>query len=154
MGDPTIPMRAISLWQPWASAVAVGIKGMETRGWSTNYRGPLAIHAAKKDTVDNQNFFDCSLTQPWSDYRWAEAGYSRWGDLPFGAIVATATLGHVVRSEAILSAGPEADWGDYRPGRFVWILRDIVRLEQPIPWKGSQGFFTVEVPLVPEVRHA
>lgn len=40
-------MRAISLWQPHAQAVALGIKPYETRGWPTDYRGPLAIHAAK-----------------------------------------------------------------------------------------------------------
>ena len=41
-------MRALSLWQPHAQAVALGIKPFETRGWSTDYRGPLAIHAAKR----------------------------------------------------------------------------------------------------------
>ena len=41
-------MRCLSLWQPHAQAIALGIKPYETRGWSTNYRGPLAIHAAKK----------------------------------------------------------------------------------------------------------
>ena len=41
-------MRAISLWQPWASVVALGSKRIETRHWSTGHRGPLAIHAAKR----------------------------------------------------------------------------------------------------------
>lgn len=33
-------MKAISLWQPWASAIAVGAKRVETRSWATKYRGP------------------------------------------------------------------------------------------------------------------
>lgn len=41
-------MKAISLWQPWASLVAVGAKKIETRSWATKYRGSLAIHATKK----------------------------------------------------------------------------------------------------------
>ena len=41
-------MRALSLWQPHAQAIALSLKVFETRGWSTDYRGPLAIHAAKK----------------------------------------------------------------------------------------------------------
>jgi hypothetical protein len=41
-------MRTISLHQPHGQAVMLGIKPYETRGWSTDYRGPLAIHAAKK----------------------------------------------------------------------------------------------------------
>lgn len=40
-------MKALSLWQPWATLIAIGAKQYETRGWSTPYRGPLIIHAAK-----------------------------------------------------------------------------------------------------------
>lgn len=40
-------MKALSLWEPWATLFALGIKGPETRSWSTNYRGPMAIAAAK-----------------------------------------------------------------------------------------------------------
>ena len=32
-------MRALSLTQPWATAIALGIKHWETRSWSTSYRG-------------------------------------------------------------------------------------------------------------------
>lgn len=41
-------MKAITLWQPHASLVAVRAKKIETRSWPTKYRGPLAIHAAQK----------------------------------------------------------------------------------------------------------
>lgn len=41
-------MKAITLWQPWASLIACGAKTIETRSWGTPYRGPLAIHASKR----------------------------------------------------------------------------------------------------------
>lgn len=44
-------MKAISLWQPWASLIACGAKIYETRDWAPprNLIGqPIAIHAAKK----------------------------------------------------------------------------------------------------------
>ena len=41
-------MKALTLRQPWASLVALGVKTIETRSWSTEYRGPLAIHAGMK----------------------------------------------------------------------------------------------------------
>ena len=41
-------MRCLSLHQPHATAIMINLKPYETRGWSTDYRGPLAIHAAKK----------------------------------------------------------------------------------------------------------
>lgn len=41
-------MKALSLWQPWATLMAERYKRIETRSWPTKYRGELAIHAAKK----------------------------------------------------------------------------------------------------------
>src|SRR5688572_4676832 len=39
-------MKALSLRQPWAWAVVHGGKRVENRGWTTDYRGPLLIHAS------------------------------------------------------------------------------------------------------------
>src|SRR5690348_17556570 len=49
-------MKALTLTQPWASLVAIGAKRIETRSWSTSYRGPLAIHAAKGFPKSAQEF--------------------------------------------------------------------------------------------------
>ena len=40
-------MKALSIKQPWAWAIACGHKTIETRTWSTTYRGPLLIAASK-----------------------------------------------------------------------------------------------------------
>nr|WP_254625658.1 hypothetical protein [Nostoc sp. TCL240-02] len=44
-------MKAISLWQPHASLVPLGLKRHETRSWGTSYRGPLLICSAKRNQV-------------------------------------------------------------------------------------------------------
>ena len=41
-------MKALTLHQPWASLIAVGVKTIETRSWSTKHRGPIAIHAGAR----------------------------------------------------------------------------------------------------------
>ena len=44
-------MKAISLWQPWASLIAAGVKPYETRSWAPPREligQPIAIHAAKR----------------------------------------------------------------------------------------------------------
>lgn len=46
-------MRALSIRQPWASLIARGVKTIETRTWSTRYRGPLLILASKSPRVDD-----------------------------------------------------------------------------------------------------
>lgn len=48
-------MKAITLWQPWASLLAIGAKQHETRSWKTSYRGPVAIHAAKINSAKNDH---------------------------------------------------------------------------------------------------
>ena len=95
--EPEADMKAISLWQPWATAIAVGAKRIETRHWPTKHRGPLMIHAAKRKVIDDLIYYH-------SCWNWQGAlrsiGWSWGGDshndihrLPFGALVATCSRG-------------------------------------------------------------
>lgn len=45
-------MRGLVLRQPWANLVADGFKTIETRKWSTSYRGPLLILASKMPRIE------------------------------------------------------------------------------------------------------
>ena len=126
-------MKAISLWQPWASAMALGWKRNDTRSWRTSYRGPLLIHAAKKiiswPSMAIQNLFHGTVFQP--------------SDLPRGAILCQVYL--VDCKQISQHNRPEgAEWalGDYTPGRFMWITENMISFG-PIPFRGSQGFFNV-----------
>lgn len=38
--------RTITIRQPWASLIVLGIKDVENRAWCTKYTGPLMIHAS------------------------------------------------------------------------------------------------------------
>ena len=40
-------MKALSVKQPWANLIANGTKTIETRTWTTPYRGPLLIVSSK-----------------------------------------------------------------------------------------------------------
>ena len=37
---------------------------------------------------------------------------------------------------------PELSFGDYRAGRYAWILKNPRILKTPIPYKGQQGYYT------------
>lgn len=129
-------MKCISLWQPWSSAIPLGLKRIETRGWATNFRGRFGIHASLRWTGAQKHFHAARR----------EAGDCLPEELPLGAIVATAVLVRVVPVQALLDGGLnelERAYGDYGAGRFGWILEDVIALRNPIPFKGSQGFFNV-----------
>lgn len=174
-GERPAPARdllpALSLWQPWASFVALGGKIVETRDWGTDYRGPIAIHAAKP-TRDLPGAADL----------WRRAGRDvallpsarvppAW---PLGAIVAVADLVDVFqvareasgppREEPLAPAPddgvlrqlvwaedgrglwiPEAEFvlGDLSPGRFGWQFANVRALAEPIPCRGHQKIWTL-----------
>lgn len=132
-------MKCISLWQPWASAVAIGYKAIETRGYNTNVRGRIGIHAALRFTNAQRSF--------WATRMDCFDEFLKFdGALPFGAIVCTAIITDSVPTLELVARGlspQELAYGDYRPLRYGWPLADVVRLPQPIPWKGMQGFFNV-----------
>jgi hypothetical protein len=41
---------------------------------------------------------------------------------------------------------PEPSFGDYRPGRFMWVLRSVRRLLEPVAVRGKQGLWVWNVP--------
>lgn len=82
-------MKAITIWQPWAQLIAIGAKKYETRSWATNYRGPIAIHAAKRP-FNTDPFFDRELNQFKEALNIPDI-YS-FDSLPLGCIIATVRL--------------------------------------------------------------
>jgi hypothetical protein len=144
-------MKAISLWQPWASLIATGAKTFETRGWPTTYRGPLAIHAARRDTTDIR-----ALMHNWQfqgglaplmgkpvDYETKEWYGVTWEMLPKGAILCIVNVLDCIATQGLKNGDyyKERYFGDYTPGRFAWKLELVEVLKKPIETKGSQGFF-------------
>lgn len=135
-------MKALSLWQPWATLVAIESKMFETRHWSTSYRGPLAIHAAKKET---KALYALSLSEPFAS-NLVGAGYKyNFSSLPFGAFVAVADLVDIFPTETIVNSIGEDEraFGDYSPGRFAWKLENLRRIE-PLPAPGHQGLWNID----------
>lgn len=127
-------IKAISLWQPWAEAIRVGAKQIETRSWPTKHRGWLAIHAAKK-AIDrsDQGFVD-----------FAERWVGDLTKLDFGAIVCIAYLTDCRPTEALREEISEEEdlWGNYDDGRWGWILDGpVLDVNPAIPVVGHQGVF-------------
>ncbi|WP_046233728.1 2-oxoglutarate dehydrogenase E1 [Paenibacillus algorifonticola] len=144
-------MKAITVWEPWATLLALEEKGFETRGWPTKYRGKIAIHAAKK--IDR----GACETEPIKSTL-AKHGYTA-DNLPTGAVVAIANLSECWSVGEDYESGmptlyngaggttkrislQEDKFGDYTQGRFAWEMSGVTRLQTPIPAKGQQGLWT------------
>ena len=129
-------MKAISLWQPWASAIALGYKAIETRGWPTRHRGAIAIHAAKRWTRDERDMAKMLAE---------DHGLDGLLNPPRGCIVAIADLVSVRPTEHLVDqiTKRELMLGNYVHGRFGWMLENVRPLKQPVPFRGMQGLFEV-----------
>lgn len=151
------PLRALALWQPWASLVAVGAKRWETRSWRPreigscrprDYRGLLAIVAARTRVVP-------PLSGSFQELL-GRHGLADLDSLPRGAVVALVRVLRVVRTEEIVEfvAGractrarftstlircDDVTAGDWTAGRFGWELELLGVPSTPIPFRAAQG---------------
>lgn len=127
-------MKALSLWEPWATFMALGLKKVETRSWKTDYRGPLLICAAKRKMTSVDTLFrrEVEITSGLS----IEPHY--------GLALCVVNL---IRCDLIREFFPptvlEHFLGNYTPGRYAWTTTNL-RLINPFPVTGSQGLFEVE----------
>lgn len=131
-------MKAITLYQPYASLVACGAKTNETRSWHTWYTGPLAIHAAQTEAY----LFLATAPGRFRDALLA-AGVDA-DNLPTGAVVATSDLKacvQIVNQSIIDALAPtenEVYFGDWTLDRYAWVLSSPRMFVKPIPAQGHQ----------------
>lgn len=138
-------MKALTLYQPWASCIAWHIKKIETRSWSTTYRGALAIHSAKKDP--DFSIFHNPAVQVAIDNLELKYPFDKV-ILPLGYIVATCRLVDCAKIHFNYMAGDHTDYpmptgaeralGDYTPGRYAFILTMIEPLARPVFAQGAR----------------
>ncbi|WP_339060073.1 ASCH domain-containing protein [Tepidibacillus marianensis] len=136
-------MRALTVWQPWASLLATGNKKNETRSWNTNIRGPVAIHAAKKPIKEVIPLMDPEAVKLVNRLLYP----ALLGQLPTGCVVGTGNLVDciLITKEYIKTLSREEILlGDYTPGRYAWVFENFRLLSTPVPTKGDQGFWNWE----------
>ena len=144
-------MKALSLWQPWASLIAHGLKEFETRSWGTNYRGPLYIHAAARRNMRDERRVLQEMWLAWRAIGRDTAPLEALGllaGLPRGCLVAQCALVGCLVTDGTVPSLREGTMGNFAPGRFAWKLAAVRRLETPLPVKGQQGLF--DLPRLPD----
>jgi len=147
-------MKARSLWQPWATLWAAGLKQNETRSKLTHHRGVLLIHAAKLKTPELR---ELCQQEPFREAL-EVLGYASYDDLPFGCLVGQAEIvdcGQVesIKNNQVLVNTPkhyrtihsahEQAFGDYSVGRWIYFAQNHMRYIRPAPLCGQQGMWEV-----------
>lgn len=152
-------MRALTVIQPWAYAIARCGKSIENRNWGTSYRGPLLIHAgASRTWFTASAVSDIALICPEFPRDLAVAtamvqksGGENGGAGGYSAIVAVAELADVVHPADAwkkLSA-QQRMW--YDPRGHAWVLKNVRALDRHVRCGGHQGLWTPAEELVGRV---
>jgi activating signal cointegrator 1 len=145
-------MRGLTVRQPYAQAIACGLKKIETRGQRTRYRGRLAIHAAlgyalplAVTDLDNVLANCRAAGVATGAVRASLEAPESWS---FGKIIAVAELSDCVPVEELAPDPVERAFGDYAPGCFGWRLAGVVRLPVPVPARGMQGLWPIRAEIM------
>ena len=131
-------MKALSIKEPFASLVSLGIKKIETRSWKTNYRGEIYIHASlTKNKIDNERKEKLLKLLP-DNYKFKE-----------GSIICKCILKDCVYMDHEFIENIKKDkieylCGHYEVGRYAWILSDVKIIDN-IRIKGKLGIWNFEI---------
>lgn len=145
----------------------LGAKKVETRGWDTQHRGLLVIHAGLA-LPKNWTPFACS---PFVEALAPVVGLNRYGApnldrLPLGMVLGTVKLVDVLPASYAVGIGVvphgktaraqkmektrlitpvERAFGNYDGSgrRFAWFLEDVKPLSMPIPYRGRQRLWNL-----------
>lgn len=150
-------LKLISMWEPWSSLLAHSMKRIETRGWSTDFRGEVAIHSTKGGLSQEELFLTCA-DEPFRSLL-ADLGIFRPGmscpqlarAFPRGQIIAVGTLVDCCPTESDicipgvfddhldLNTEQERAFGDYSTGRYGLVFENVSMLQEPVSFKSRQG---------------
>ena len=134
MIHPDIPIKAISIMQPWAWLIVNGYKDIENRDWATKYRGTVAIHAGKKLDRDADRDLWESRHPVTGEQSERTAGLMIPNQWELGGIVGVAEIINCVIEPHPASASP------WFVGRYGFVIANARPVEF-IPVKGALSFF-------------
>lgn len=131
-------MKVLSIKEPFATLICEKKKYIETRSWKTNYRGELYIHASlakiPKEIYEREAFE--LLDNP---------------DFKYGYIICKCNLVDCIyMNEEYIDDMKKNNYqeyicGEYKVGRYSWVLEDIEPLDVPIKAKGQLGIWNYNI---------
>ncbi len=131
-------MLALTVYQPWAALLVTGAKRYETRPRPVRFTGYVAIHASKK-TLDPRVLPRVADALVAKGIRGAE-------DLHTGAIIGLVEIVQCLetRNWRRQVSDQEVAFGNWGDGRYAIQMARAVRLVQPVPAIGKQGWWRLD----------
>lgn len=148
-------MKALTIWQPWASLIMIGAKPYEFRRWDFRQRQPrlvdqsIVIHAGARpvriaEVKDIVERIDDGLSSIVRDKAMPLlerilAAHKGQGVVPLACGLGTATIGTPISVAALFDSPADSDRIDHH--MFGWPLTEIQPFEELFEVRGMQGFW-------------
>jgi hypothetical protein len=148
-------MKALSLTQPWASAVALGLKRYETRSWPTGFRGDVCIHAAKGFPRWARDFAQAINDPLRRGFQSSNGHLPSVEKMPLGVILCVAELTECRQTDTLVNEISDLEqlYGNYSDGRYAFRLENVRVLPEPIPVRGALSFWTIPLDIEERIKH-
>ncbi len=130
-----VDLQVLTIKQPWADAIVFGSKWCENRIWSTNYRGPLYIHAGAA--------WDGDEPSPGPGETSAILGWVDLVDVVDLEVTERTDVRRLAQKHG-LPTDRKAMW--HLNGPYGWIFARRAVLAKPIPCKGQLKIWHHKVP--------
>ena len=125
-------MKCLSVSQPYADLIVQGKKTIELRTWNTKYRGEFLVHAPSKIKKDACKKLGIDETK-----------------LRTGVIIGKAEIYDVKIYDSVseLKSDYKKHFAteEFLRHKYGFLLKNPRELKIPIPYKGSLGFFNVNL---------
>lgn len=125
-------MKCISLKQPYAELLASGKKTIETRAWSTKFRGSFLIHASKTVDVEACEYYEIDMDR-----------------IARGAVIGKAVIYDVKKypnsNEFALDKSKHLSLKKIVDNKnmYGFLIKDAIKFDDAVPCLGKMGFFDV-----------
>ncbi|MFD0997713.1 ASCH domain-containing protein [Ohtaekwangia kribbensis] len=149
--------KVITVKQPWAQLIVMGLKEWETRSKGTPHRGELYIQSSK--AFDEEDWELC-VTNPF--FKEAIPDPNRLvcgeiiGKVDVTAVQKTEVIRQLLRMNDTYKGKRELAFGDFRDGRFGYQCSNAVEFSNHIKVRGQLGIWNSALPLdkilVPKVK--
>lgn len=150
-------LRCLSLWRPYAGAVASGLKYVECRDWYSSHLGDLAIHAAKKCAPDGEPVYShpgikigpggvvVAVVSMIACLKMRYFDPLSVGplDLTDGIDIFPSRAISIMRRETPTSIIDQTLLGSWSPGMYGFLLDAVRPLREPVPVRGMPGMWTL-----------
>jgi len=136
-------MKTLSIQQPYAGLLILGIKHHETRSWNTKHRGLLAIHASAKLTFDGKQMLNWLMQNDPNRFFVGSESYEMCTRL--GMVLGTVRITDTrSTNDGFKIESLESIVGDFSPNRYFWTCDNPVVFASPVPAVGKLSLWNWE----------